>query len=134
MRPAVFVTIALAAGLSACGSDDDDSGAPAPAPEGAVLSVVVQPKGSDGPSERRRVECERLGGGSTACRGLSLERLAPVPPETACAEIYGGPAVARVRGVVDGKRIDERFSRVNACEIERWDRNVALLGRAALEP
>ena len=94
MRPAVLVTIALAAGLSACGSDDDDAGAPAPAPEGAVLSVVVQPKGPDGPSERRRVECERLGGGSAACRGLSLERLAPVPPETACAEIYGGPAVA----------------------------------------
>ena len=131
MRPAVLFTIALAAGLSACGSDDDDDGgARAPAPAGAALSVVVQRQGADGPSDRRRVECERLGAGSAACRGLSLEQLAPVPPETACAEIYGGPASARVRGVVDGRRIDARFSRVNACEIERWDRNVALLGRA----
>ena len=50
-----------------------------------------------------------------------------MPPETACTEIYGGPAVARVRGELLGERVDARFELTNGCEIKRWDRNRALL-------
>jgi hypothetical protein len=40
----------------------------------------------------------------------------------ACTEIYGGPQVARVVGVVQGKRIWARFSREDGCQIARWSR------------
>ena len=83
--------------LAACGSDgdDDDGRQAAPGPQGASLTVIVQPKGPDGPSKRARIECERLGEGSEKCRSLArltAEQLAPVPPDVACAERYGGPA------------------------------------------
>jgi hypothetical protein len=49
-----------------------------------------------------------------------------VPADVACTEIYGGPATARVRGTLQGKPVDARFSRTNGCEIARWERNRAL--------
>ncbi len=53
-----------------------------------------------------------------------------MPSGTACTQIYGGPAVARVHGELRGKPVDARFERSNGCEIERWDRNRVLLGDA----
>lgn len=116
--------------VASCGADDD-ADRQASAREGASLTVTVRPQGEDGPSKTRRVECERLGAGSSDCRRLgsvTARRLAPVPPETACAQIYGGPATARVRGTLRGREVEAEFSRVNGCEIERWERNRALLG------
>ena len=120
--------------LAACGSDgkDDDGRPAAPGPQGASLTVSVQPKGPDGPAKRTRIECEQLGEGSEECRGLAeltAEQLAPVAPDVACAERYGGPAQARVTGVVRGERVDARFNRTDACETERWNENAALLER-----
>jgi hypothetical protein len=107
--------------LSACGGDDD-------APSGgrtAELTVTVWPQGPDGPARRHRVVCP----GDAACRGLSASRLRPTPANVACTEIYGGPAVARVRGTLDGKPVDVRLDRTNGCEIARWERNALLLKR-----
>jgi hypothetical protein len=92
--------------------------------------VTVRPEGDDGPVRRRHIECARLGEGSATCRrlaGFTAERLAPVSPQTACPEIYGGPAEARVRGELLGERVDARLDRTNGCEMNRWDRNRALL-------
>ena len=121
--------------LAGCGAEDDDAGGAASPPQ-AELTVTVRPSGPDGPVRERRVECERVGpgAGDRVCRRLSAARLAPVPPETACAEIYGGPATARVTGTLRGERVNARFSRVDACQIERWDRNAALLGEALRRP
>jgi hypothetical protein len=33
-----------------------------------------------------------------------------------------------VRGAVLGRQVDARFTLANSCEIERWQRNSALLG------
>ena len=90
--------------------------------------MTVWPSGPDGPARRHHVTCERLGEGTRACRGLSRARLAPVAPNVACTEIYGGPATARVRGTLAGKHVDARFERTNGCEIARWARNAAVLG------
>lgn len=136
MRVTAALTVCLVAiaglALVACGSGDgeEDGREAAPGPEGAGLTVTVQPKGADGPAKRIRIECERLGEGSETCRrlaGLTAKRIAPVPPTTACAQIFGGPARARVAGELRGERIDARFSRADACEIKRWDDNAALL-------
>jgi hypothetical protein len=96
--------------------------------------VIVRPDGPDGPTRPTRIVCERLGEGSERCRRLGMltaRRLAPVPPDVACAEIYGGPARARVTGELRGQQIDARFSRVDGCEIKRWNDNAVLL---AAEP
>ena len=131
MRPVAAILACLF--LGACGSGDkDDGSAQAPGPEGASLTVTTQPKGPGGPTKRTRIECERLGEGSAQCRRLAtltVKQMAPVPPTVACAQVYGGPAQARVTGELRGAKVDARFSRTNACEIKRWNDNSALLNR-----
>jgi hypothetical protein len=120
VRYATVIVCLLA--LAGCGSDEDDAETPAaPATE---LTVKVWPKGPDGPVRERTVECP----GAEVCDRLTAQRLAPVPGETACTAIYGGPSVARVTGTLDGEPVDERFSLEDGCQIERWERNTALLG------
>lgn len=131
MRSAAAILACLF--LGACGSGDrGDDSAQAPGPEGASLTVTVQPEGPDGPTRRTRIECERLGEGSAECRRLgklTAKRMAPMRATVACAQIYGGPAQARVTGELRGAKVDARFSRTNACEIRRWNENAALLSR-----
>jgi len=119
--------------VAGCGGDDD--AADEAAPRAASLTVTLRPTGPDGPAQRRHIECQRLGPKATsvACRslaGLTPQQLEPVPAGTACTQIYGGPAVARVRGELLGKQVDARFELTNGCEIERWDRNRVLLDDA----
>lgn len=78
----------------------------------------------------RTLRCDPVGGDhprrAAACRELArlgTSTLRPVPPGTACAEIYGGAQVAVVSGLVDGRRVWVRLRRDNGCEIDRWQRN-----------
>jgi hypothetical protein len=41
---------------------------------------------------------------------------------------YGGAELATVTGTIDGTRVDARFSRVNGCEIARYDDAARLWG------
>jgi hypothetical protein len=63
-----------------------------------------------------------------ACAALaSVQRpFAPVPRNAVCTEIYGGPQTARVTGFYQGRRIWVVFSRINGCEIDRWNRHAFL--------
>jgi hypothetical protein len=45
----------------------------------------------------------------------------PVPGNQACTQQYGGPETATVKGTVNGENVDAKFSRMNGCEITRWD-------------
>ncbi len=117
--------------LAGCGGDDDGEGRPGSSSAPATdLRVTVWPEGREGPVRERRVECP----GAAVCAELSLRRLAPVPPNLACTAIYGGPSVARVTGTLRGEPVDERFSLEDGCQIARWERNRALLGRAGRGP
>ncbi|MEE1939656.1 SSI family serine proteinase inhibitor [Streptomyces sp. TRM 70361] len=51
----------------------------------------------------------------------------PVPPGTPCAQIYGGPATARVTGTWRGRPVNAAFDRTDGCEIARWDALVPAL-------
>jgi hypothetical protein len=131
--PAVLCVLALL--VAGCGGDDGDEGPPSAPKRAADLVVTVRPTGPNGPARTRRVRCERLGprAGDAACRrlaGLTAEQLAPVPAGTACTQIYGGPATARVRGELRGQQVDARFALSDGCQIERWDRNRVLLDDA----
>ena len=123
-RFALIAACGLLLAAGGCGGDDESADAPA----AADLVVTVWPSGPDGPARHHPVRCQRLGEGQAACLHLSRARLAPVAPNVACTEIYGGPATARVRGTLAGKHVDARFERTNGCEIARWERNAALLG------
>jgi hypothetical protein len=126
------LAVAFAALLVSCGGSGD-----ALAPEGgnlvADLRVGVRPEGFGGPERVRRVECAVLGEDAIdpRCRllgGLEPHDLDPVPRRAACAQVYGGPATARVTGELRGVRVSAEFDLTDACEIARWRRNAALLG------
>ena len=55
----------------------------------------------------------------------------PTPRNTACTEISGGPSTARITGLVLGFPLWVKLSRMNGCEIARWQRVAFLLPRPA---
>jgi hypothetical protein len=96
------------------------------------LTIIYWPEGVD--SSGRLVwtlRCNPAGGTHprpvASCRRLSADTSwtlfrPTIPKAVACTEIYGGPQVARVVGVVEGKRVWATFSRQNGCAIARWNR------------
>jgi Subtilisin inhibitor-like len=84
-----------------------------PAAEPVVWTLRCNPPRGTHP--RPAISCRRLAAG-----GWQL--FAPVPKNVVCTEIYGGPQVARVVGLVNGKRVWATFSRQNGCQIARWNR------------
>ena len=119
---------------------------PAPGPDPSATSpvsattsvAVVLDETGKGPTTRTTLTCDPLGGThpdpAGACAAIAaaggVAAFAPVPAQTMCTEIYGGPQTATVRGTVDGEAVSATFSRSNGCEIGRWDRLAALLGSA----
>jgi hypothetical protein len=112
------------------------SGAPlvvgaVPPPKGKIsLTITLIPDGSKPRLGRRTytLRC-RPAGGTLPKRGDACVRLlrvqnpfAPVPRNVACTQIYGGPQEAVVTGVYGGKRVRTTFTRVDGCQIARWNR------------
>lgn len=66
-------------------------------------------------------------------RAYALERFLGRAPNPArnCAQIYGGPSRALVRGNVKGTAVNRRFKRTDGCEIADWERARLLLPRPA---
>ena len=102
--------------LAGCGEEPP----PAEPAGGTRLVVAVRPSPDD-PVKRRVV--------TELPPGITAADFAPVPADTACAEVYGGPATARVDGTLDGRPLHATFDRTDACQIARWDRLEPLLGR-----
>lgn len=96
------------------------------------LHVTVWPEGKEGPSKRWVLRCDPAGGTlpspARACRVLASlkDPFAPVPPDAVCTQLYGGPAVALVRGTYRDRRIWTWFRRRDGCEISRWNRHRVL--------
>lgn len=64
---------------------------------------------------------------ATACLSIGTEEsrmlLDPnIMIDRACTEIYGGPEIATVGGVLDGLEVEYEISRTNGCGIDDWDR------------
>jgi hypothetical protein len=89
---------------------------------GAALAITVWPQGPAGPAVHRAVHCP----GPAFCRKLTRTAFAPVPADTMCSMVYGGPQQALVTGTLDGRTLHARFTRVNGCETARWNRLVFL--------
>ena len=113
----------LALLMTGCGPFD---GSPDPASTaGTDLTITVWPQGAGGPRREWTLGCDPPGGSlpgpRSACERLTPAALKPLPRDTICTQIYGGPQVARVRGQINGRAVDTRFGRSNGCEIHRWD-------------
>jgi Tol biopolymer transport system component len=101
-------------------------------PKGS-LTITLWPEGRDaGRPEVRTLRCGPAGGTVSrpglACRRLaSLERpFAPVPRDTFCTQIFGGPQEALVTGTYLGRKVWARFNRRDGCQVERWNRHAFL--------
>jgi hypothetical protein len=113
----------LLAALAGCGGDD------AP-PAGATdLRMIVWPTGRSGNKYEATLTCSPAGGtlknADEACRRLGgLEHRFRRPPgQDICTEIYGGPAIAEIRGTFQGEQVNATFARTDGCEIALWDRH-----------
>jgi len=122
MRLAVLTLAALAATgcMNRSSSDSADAATPT-----ADLQISLSIRGSEAPSKLWTLRCPpggTLPDAATACRKLGqiADPFAPVPKDTACTQIYGGPEIADVSGTFNGKHVETQFSRGNGCELERW--------------
>ena len=105
------------AGVS--GSSDSASGS------SSTTDLRIAVDAGSGSTRTWTLRCDPPGGtlpsARAACGRLTAAALRPLPPGTVCTQVYGGPQKARVRGSFRGRPVDVRFSRVNGCEIHRWD-------------
>jgi hypothetical protein len=114
--------------LAGCGADEDE---PASVPaDGIELRVTLDPDG-EGPQPQRSAEVSCAGAADcpAGAAGLEAGDFAPVPAQTACTEIFGGPDTATVSGTIEGEAVEATLTRSNGCEIERFDRFAPLLAQ-----
>ena len=116
-----LLALTLLAALAGCGDGkDEESDGP------TRLAITAWPQGRDGPVHRWTLRCPSGGTlpmPARACQALlALDRpLRPVSRGRACTQMYGGPAVATVTGRFRGGRVQASFSRIDGCQIERWN-------------
>ena len=98
-----------------------------PVTSGASDLVVVIDDGT-GKKTTWTLTCNPTGGThpdpDAACRALQAHGAAALPPvrkDVACTQIYGGPQKATISGTWQGRPVRSSFSRVNGCEISRWN-------------
>jgi hypothetical protein len=122
----LIVALAAAAALACCGSDNAE-------PTAATSDLTIE-LDADGPggaaTQEAQVMCPGADRSPEACAAIAdlpADALDPVPPQTACTEIYGGPDVVEISGTLDGEEVDAVLTRANGCEIERFDRFVPVL-------
>ncbi len=92
----------------------------------ASLTITVRDS-PEAPLRQWRLTCGPPGGDhpapGAACAALASADtpFQPVPPGRLCAQVYGGPQLATIEGTWQGTAVRAEYSRVNACEIARWN-------------
>jgi hypothetical protein len=92
-----------------------------------ALTIVIAP-GNGGATRHWTLQCSPAKGtlphAADACTRLAKLNapFAPVPPNTMCTQIFGGPQVAHVKGTFRGHTVKATFNRRGGCEIARWNR------------
>jgi hypothetical protein len=130
-------TILLCLFLPGCSGTTDRP----PSPTATSTSVTATPPVTSGASDlvvliddgtgektTWTLTCDPVGGThpdpDAACRALQAHGAAALPPvrkDVACTQIYGGPQQATITGTWQGRPVRSSFSRINGCEISRWD-------------
>ena len=99
---------------------------PTATPEATDLMIMVDD--GTGTKITWTLSCDPPGGThpdpAAACRALQAngaKALPPVRKDVACTQVYGGAQTATITGTWQGQRVRSSLSRVNGCEISRWD-------------
>jgi hypothetical protein len=128
--PALVAVAAVATGCAAGQATSGSGSSTVVKPGGrTALEIATWRRGTDGPVRVWTLRCPPGGTLPAAARAcsrldaLGAKAFKPVPPNMACTQVYGGPQVAEVRGTFDGRRIKARFTRVDGCQIDRWNRH-----------
>jgi len=129
----VLTVLAL---LSGCGDDST----PLPKQSATDLRIIVWPRGRSGNKEEATLRCSPAGG-SLADPGGACERLESLERpfrrregDVVCTELYGGPAIAEIRGSFNGSQVAATFARTDGCEIALWDRHQFLFPAQPAQP
>lgn len=140
--PGVLVTLPLAACGTERASDQAGSKSPGAGAGGGTVSpapatrLEISVKASEkAQAKTMTLTCDPAGGtlpdADKACAALEKAKadwFAPVPKNSVCTEIYGGPEQASVKGVWEGKQIGATFKRSNGCDLAKWNAVGALFG------
>ena len=120
LAPALAVVALATAGCGAAERQSESTSASA----SDRVEVVVAPQGPKGAEQRKTLNCSSV---TPDCKRL---READFEDEGGgvCAQVYGGPAVATVKGKAGGKAVDATFGLQNSCAIDRWRDFSWLLG------
>ena len=129
MRVALITCVVAA--VVGCGAG---AAAPIAEPVATDLKITVWPQGRDkGESDTYTLKCSPARGSLARAAGACTELLKlsrpfrPVPPDTFCTDLYGGPQQALVTGTFKGVGVWARFSATNGCQIARAKRVSFLL-------
>ncbi|MDB1086149.1 SSI family serine proteinase inhibitor [Streptomyces sp. ACA25] len=128
-----FVAAALAAAAATMPLSPGAAGQDPAAEAGHQLTITVTDTGEPEHAQVHTLRCEPAGGdhpeAATACDVLAEleDPFSPVPPDSLCTYIHGGPATAVIEGTWAGEPVDAAFARTNGCEVARWDRLVPVL-------
>lgn len=121
--------------LGGCGAEDSADAPPASVSPAPRTELTVEVRAEPGASAVVwTLTCDPAGGAhpdpQAACRALAAadKPFEPVPAGAVCTQIHGGDQTARVTGTWRGARVDARFTRLNGCEIDRWQRVAPLFG------
>jgi hypothetical protein len=127
VRLALGALAIVAAVLSGCGDEDEPQ--TDPSAEATEIAITLDPDGKGGEAPlTESVICP--GAASAVCDAVAAlpeDPAAPVPAQTACTEIYGGPDTLMIEGTLRGEPVEAEFTRANGCEIERFERFAPLL-------
>lgn len=121
---------AVALICTACGSQGDATAAGATTP---FISLAITFKaGPEATPHRWTLTCRPVGGSlphaRAVCAALDAahDLFAPVPRGVMCSQIYFGPQKMTVIGRWRGHPVSARFSRINGCQEERWNKAAAV--------
>lgn len=116
MAPALLIACLVSA---ACGGGDG-AGTATGAPEDRVR-VVIEGQARGVPPEVEAACADR----PALCE--TVRQVIDVDPAEVCTEVYGGPEVMTITGTLDGAPLRARVTRINGCEIARYERMLAAL-------
>lgn len=112
--------------LAACGDDGGGGTGDGAAATTLQTSLTVSLYDGDRLVGRRTLDCSP--DGQTCADVIALlPELRPDPGEV-CTEIYGGPERYVIEGTSAGEAVSIEVTRVNGCEIARFDRLQEALG------
>ncbi len=95
---------------------------PANAKPSQTYTLTCEPTGGDHPSPASA--CAFLSNAATA----GEDPFAPVPDNTPCTRIYGGPQTATVSGTWRDQTVNAQYNMQGGCEIDRWLKAAPLIG------